>query len=142
MERRINGAYKIEMRAQWYDCDRENILFFGNVFKYVTAAEEDYIRSINLTHDILKEKYNIGFFRVKAECSYKKPIVYGDLIEIHLRCKIEKKSFLIYNFKFYRKNEQVLLVKGSVKTAACAMIEQKLKITEIPGKLIARFTNG
>ncbi|BBO88132.1 acyl-CoA thioesterase [Desulfosarcina ovata] len=130
--------HKTEMRVQWYDCDRENILYFGNFFRYVTTAEEEYIRSIGLTHDILKEKYNIGFVRVKAECIYKMPVLYGDLIEIHLRSKIENSTFLTYSFKFYRKNEQVLLAEGIVKTA-CTILGNNFKLTKIPSEIAVKF---
>lgn len=130
--------YKLEMRVQWYDCDRENILYFGNFFRYVTAAEEEYIRSIGLTHDFLKEKYNIGFVRAKAECIYKKPILYGDLVEIHLKCKIEHSVLLIYDFEFYRKNERVLLAKGRVETA-CTILGDQLRLTKIPGEIAEKF---
>ena len=131
--------HRTEIRVQWFDTDRENIVYFGNYFRFFTTAEDEILRSIGITHNDLKKKFNIGFTRVEAQCRYKRPATYGDLIEVQTGVKLENHNFfLTFEFCVFRKEGQILLAEGSVRTA-CVRLGKEFKIVRIPEEVLARF---
>ena len=130
--------HRTEIRVQWFNTDRENIVYFGNYFRYFMMAEEEMLRSIGITHDDLKQKFNIGFTRVNAQCQYKWPARYGDLVEVQTGVTLEHHKLLTFEFRVFRKEGQILLAKGSVRTA-CVELGKEFKIVRIPEEVLAIF---
>jgi len=103
--------HKTEIRVQWFDTDRENVVFFGNYFRFFTTAEDEFFRSRGLTRNALKKEFNIDFARVEAECRYKHPATYDDLLEVETRAEVEDHTFLSFQFRVFRKKTRSSLPK-------------------------------
>jgi len=130
--------HKTELRIQWFDTDREDIAYFGNYFRFFSTAEDEFFRSIGISHNGLKEQYNIAFIRIEAQCRYKRPAVYGDLIEINTWAKLENRIFLTFKFRVSRKKDHILLAEGKVRTA-CVTLTNGFSLTRIPDKIFDRL---
>lgn len=130
--------HKTEMRVQWFDTDRENVVYFGNYFRFFTTAEDEFLHSIGLSYNFIKDKFNVGFTRVEAECRYKMAALYGDLIEVHIAATLENHTFLAFEFRIYRKEGQVLLAEGKVRTA-CVRLGEEFRLVRMPEEVFNRL---
>lgn len=134
-------VYKSELRVQWFDTDLADVVYFGNYFRYFTTAEDDFLLSIGLGFRLLKEKFNIGFARVYAECHFKRAARYEDIIEVELEPKLEDQVHLFYGFRIFRKAGRVLLAEGKVR-AVCVPMEGKFKAIRIPKEVFNRLNKA
>ncbi len=127
-----------EIRVEWFDVDRENVVYFGNYFRFFSAAEDAFLRSIGLSHNVIKERFGVGFTRIEARCSYKRPVRYEDLIEVETRAELENGINLTFAFRVFRKNEQNLLAEGNIKTA-CVKLGDEFSVVTMPEEVKARL---
>ncbi len=133
--------HKSEMRVQWFDVDRADVAYFGNFFRFFTAAEDEFMRSIGMSHRGLKDKFNIGFTRIEAECRYIRPALYEDLIEVHLKPQLENKALLTFEFRIFRQEGEVLLAEGKVQTA-CVRLGKEFRVIRMPGEIYDRLSGA
>jgi len=63
------------------DTDASGWMHFSNIFRYVEAAEHDYLDACGV---LVFDHGQGGWPRVKVSCEYKKPLVAGDKIEVQL----------------------------------------------------------
>ena len=131
-------VYKTQIRVQWFDLDRADVVYFGNYFRFFTIAEEEILRSLNMSYNALRDKYNMGLTRVEAECRYIRPILSEDLIEVQTRPKLEDKTFLTLYFQIFRSEDRLLLAKGRVR-AACIMLKPQFKLTRFPQEIFHKL---
>jgi YbgC/YbaW family acyl-CoA thioester hydrolase len=131
-------VYKTQIRVQWFDLDRADIVYFGNYFRFFTIAEEEFLRSLDISYNVLRDKYNMGLTRVEAECRYIRPIVSEDLIEVHTKPKLENSTFLTLYFQIFRSQDQLLLAKGRVR-AACIILKPQFKLTKFPQEVFDKL---
>ena len=134
-------TFKTEMRVQWFDMDRADVVYFGNYFRFFTAAEDEFLRSIGMSYTLLKDKYKVGLARVEAQCRYIRAAKYEDLIEVHIIPKLENEIFLIFEFRILRKEGQVLLAEGKVR-AACVRWEEKFSLVRMPEEVFNLFSQA
>ena len=123
--------HKTEIRVQWFDTDRENVVYFGNYFRFFSIAEDEFMRTIGLNHNTLKKVFGIAFTRVEAECRYKRPATYDDLIEVETRAKLENHTVLTFLFRVFRKEGRTLLAEGKIRTA-CVRLGDAFKLVKMP----------
>jgi YbgC/YbaW family acyl-CoA thioester hydrolase len=96
--------FKLTRRVEFVETDAAGIMHFSNYFRLMEAAEQAFLRSLGVQR-LREPGPRLGWPRVHAECTYKKPLMADDLVEIHLLvCKKEKKS-LSYSFAIYQVNE-------------------------------------
>ena len=71
-------------RVEFAETDLAGIAHFANFFRWMESAEHEFLRSLGLAvhGDLAGVEY--GFVRVHAECDYKRPLHYGELVTIDL----------------------------------------------------------
>ena len=130
--------HKTEIRVQWFDTDRENVVYFGNYFRFFSTAEDEFLRSIGLSHNLIKEKYGVGLTRVEARCHYKRSARYDDLIEVETRAEIESHTAVTFDFRVLRKEGRTLLAEGNIRTA-CVKLGGEFRLVRMPEEVEARL---
>ena len=131
--------HKTEIRIQWFDVDCAGVVYFGNYFRFFTIAEDEFLRSLGITHNDLKDQFNIGFSRVEATCKFIRSAHYNDLIEIHTRMKLEDDRFLTWEYNVFRISDQTLVAQGMVRTACISFGEDKFKLVRMPEEVFKRL---
>ena len=61
------------------DTDASGWMHFPNVFRYVEAAEHDFLRKRGI---LVFDRSQGGWPRVKVSCDYKRPLHGGDRVEV------------------------------------------------------------
>jgi len=76
-----NPLHREAFEVAFGDTDASGWMHFPNVFKYVERAEHAFLRSRGI---LVFDRSEGGWPRVKVNCDYKRPLLCGDKIEVHL----------------------------------------------------------
>ena len=125
-------------RVEFGDTDMAGIVHFANFFRYMEAAETDFLRSRGLSVSWLDGDTRYGFPRVSTGCDFQKPAKFEDVLTIAVTIeKIGRKS-LSYRFDFTRDNDAIAV--GRITSVFCrAGGPDCLESIEIPPAIRAKL---
>ena len=78
------------------DTDASGWLHFPNIFRYVEAAEHEFLRSRGV---LVYDRAKGGWPRVQVSCDFKRPFLTGDRIEVQLAIARIGTSSVTWNFE-------------------------------------------
>ncbi len=129
--------FSTQRRVQFAETDMAGIAHFTNFYRWMEETEHEFFRSLGLS--IMAHQPGgayIGWPRVSASCSFEKPVVYEDLLDVELdveRIGVKSLTFLI---SFYKSGERVAY--GRMKTACCLCHpDGRLESSSIPEDYLA-----
>jgi YbgC/YbaW family acyl-CoA thioester hydrolase len=136
-----NPVYRTTRRIEFADTDMAGIVHFANFFRFMEAAEVEFLRSRGLSVALPWEGEPIGFPRVAASCDYVRPIRFEDMVTISVTIlKVGRKS-VTYGFEFTKDAE--LIARGQVSSVCCRVLDDhKLESREIPASLRERLVGA
>lgn len=79
------GVHVLRVRAGFGDCDPAGIIYFPVFFDWFHQAMETWFAAIGRPYQDVIVKRKIGFPAVHTEADFRKPIAFGDEIDIELR---------------------------------------------------------
>lgn len=110
--------FKLTRRVEFAETDMAGIVHFSAFFRYMENAEHAFYRSLGASVIMNHLNPPLGFPRVHAECDYKRPIRFEDVIEIHLAVREKRSKVLSYLFKFKKADEPAEIARG-ILTVVC-----------------------
>src|SRR3954465_15298318 len=94
------AAFRTTRRIEFCDTDMAGIVHFANFFRFMEAAEVEFLRSRGLSVAMPWEGQPIGFPRGSASCDFLHPGRFEDVVEIEVSVvKVGRKS-VTYAFAF------------------------------------------
>jgi YbgC/YbaW family acyl-CoA thioester hydrolase len=134
------NTYRTTRRVEFGETDMAGIVHFSNFFRYMEAAETEFLRSRGLSVAWSEEGRRWGFPRVSASCDYMKPARFEDVLDIEVTIeKIGAKS-IAYRFHFSLKGEPIAI--GRITSVFCTDIPgHGLASQDITESIRARLTN-
>ncbi len=101
-----NMAYefKATRRVEFSDTDMAGIMHYSNFFRFMETAEHGFYRSLGFSVIMAETDPRLGWPRVHAECDYKKPLRFEDLVEIHLLVREKRSKSITFLFRFRKLN--------------------------------------
>ncbi len=134
--------FRTTRRIEFADTDMAGIVHFANFFRFMEAAEVEFLRSRGLSVAVLPwEGQILSFPRVAASCEYFKPARFEDVLEITVSVqKIGRKS-VTYAFEFFKSGERI--ARGQVSSVCCSVGERReIQSMEIPDGLRKLIETG
>jgi YbgC/YbaW family acyl-CoA thioester hydrolase len=133
-----SAPFRTTRRIEFADTDMAGIVHFANFFRFMEAAEVEFLRSLGLSVVLPWEGQKISFPRVSASCDYLRPARFEDVLDISVRVqKIGRKS-VTYAFEFTKDGE--VLARGQLSSVCCRVGEGlPLESIEIPASLRAKL---
>ena len=98
--------FKATRRVEFAETDMAGIMHYANFFRFMETAEHGFYRSLGFSVTMLETNPRLGWPRVHAECDYKKPLRFDDLVQIHLLVREKRTKAISYLFKFSKVNEE------------------------------------
>ena len=130
--------FRTTRRVEFGDTDMAGIVHFSNFFRYMEAAECDFLRSRGLSVVMDFEGQGIAFPRVSATCDYVKPARFQDLLDVIVTIERIGTKSVAFVFEFSRAGE--IIAKGKVTSVCCRTGHDKpLEGIEIPAGYRARL---
>src|SRR5713101_868572 len=78
----MTEPFRTRRRVEFADTDMAGIVHFANFFRYMEAAEVEFLRSRGLSVVQVWEGERISFPRVAASCDFSKPVRFEDVVDI------------------------------------------------------------
>ena len=130
--------FKVTRRVEFSDTDMVGIVHYSNFFRYMETAEHGFFRSLGFSVILNQFELPLGLPRVHAECDYKHPLRFEDVVEIHLLVSEKKSRSLSYIFRFCKLNATPVLEVALGKLTVVCVLRQpdgKMVATPIPRQL-------
>ena len=129
--------FEVTRRVEFHETDLAGIVHFANFFRYMEAAEHEFLRTLG--HHIHGETDGLatGWPRVNATCDYRKPARFGDLFTIRVTVAEVRTRSVRYAFEFLAGDET--LATGSLTAAHVELAGDEIKAVPIPDDLRAEL---
>ena len=92
--------FKAQRRVEFSDTDMAGIMHYSNFFRFMETAEHGFYRSLGFSVVNSTLDPRVGWPRVHAECDYRKPLRFEDLVELHLLVTEKRSKALSFQFRF------------------------------------------
>ena len=128
--------FRTRRRVEFADTDMAGIVHFANFFRFMEAAEVEFLRQRGLHVSWAVGDSRHGFPRVSAQCDYLKPARFEDLLDMVVTVEQVGRKSVTYAHEIFRGDE--LLARGKI-TAVFVHVgpDHKLESAEIPDEVRA-----
>lgn len=132
--------FTIQRRVEFSETDMVGIVHYSNFFKYMETAEHAFFRSLGMSIAGGGAEA-VGWPRVHAECDYRRPLRFEDVVEVELLVKERRERSLVYTFIFRKVNgeEREEVARGGL-AVACVRRDAAtgaMKSVSIPAEIVA-----
>ena len=128
-------------RIEFADTDMAGIVHFANFFRFMEAAEVEFLRARGLSVALTWEGDTLGFPRVSASCDYLKPAKFEDVLDVSVRVARLGRKSVTYAFEFTKNGDGI--ARGQVTSVCCRIGPQRqIEAIEIPASMRAILENA
>jgi YbgC/YbaW family acyl-CoA thioester hydrolase len=135
----MTQPFRTTRRVEFADTDMAGIAHFANFFRWMEAAEVDFLAARGLNVDLGWDGRHLGFPRVSAMCDYLRPVTFMDVLDIAVTVERVGAKSVTYGFEFRKEGEAV--ARGRV-TSVCCMVApgRGIEAIEIPDAIRAKLS--
>jgi YbgC/YbaW family acyl-CoA thioester hydrolase len=131
--------HKLVRHVEFGETDMAGIMHFANFFRFMEAAETAFFRSLGLSIWPGSANKRMGWPRVHADCDFRHPLKFEDIVEVHLLVREKRLKAIAYTFIFRKLNEQPVteVARGNI-VVACVTRDQasgKMRAISIPNTI-------
>src|ERR1700740_1481407 len=98
----MTTPFRTPRRIEFADTDMAGIVHFSNFFRFMEAAEVEFLRSRGLSVALNWEGRKIGFPRGSASCDYMRPARFEDVLEVAVSIERVGSKSVTYGFEFFK----------------------------------------
>lgn len=117
----------IQFRVRYAETDQMGVVYHGNYFTYFEMGRTELLREATGVSYRDVEESATKMVVVKAECSFRKPARYDDLLTLKTRVLRTTRASLEHEYRLFRDGE--LLAVGKTKLAT---VDNSGKIVPVP----------
>ena len=131
-------SFTVKRRVEFGDTDMAGIAHFANFFRYMEAAETEFLRTLGLSVTWQQGSERFGFPRVSVACDFKRPARFEDVLEIAVTVEEVGGKSVRYRFDFSRDGKEVAV--GRITAVYCRTTpDHGFESMEIPATLRAKL---
>lgn len=125
--------FQSRLRVIYGDTDQMGVVYYANYFRFFEFARSEYLRARGGSY---REFEKTGFFLpvIEANCHYRMPARYDDLLTIGLEVSEVRRTALTFSYQVTREGEEDVLATGHT-VHVCMGSEGKA--VRIPPSLVA-----
>lgn len=139
----MSREFCYQHRVEFSETDLAGIVHFANYFRYMENAEHALLRSLGLSVHGEIDGRTISFPRVKAECTFKAPLAFEDLVRVYVSVQERSRKTITYAFRL-EKEDGTLVALGTI-TAVCVAIDPatgRMSAVPIPAAIAEGIESG
>jgi YbgC/YbaW family acyl-CoA thioester hydrolase len=130
--------FQTTRRVEFGETDMAGIVHFSNYFRYMEAAESEFLRSRGLSVSWNEGDRHFGFPRVSVSCDYQRPARFEDLLDIAVTLEHIGRSSIRYRHDFSLRGQP--LAVGKVTAVFCQSVQHgPMTALEIPDSIRQRL---
>lgn len=124
-------AFKWRLRVRFSDTDATGRIHYSAMFRFMEAAEDEFLRSLGLPYAAVEKARKVSFPRVHVEAQFMAPLHYDDVVDMEVTVeRVGETAFTLY---FDASKEGAPVARGRV-TAVCVSLETERAIL-LPAEL-------
>jgi len=90
-------AFKWCLRVRFSDTDASGRIHYSAMFRFMEAAEEEFLRSAGLPYAAIEKARGVIFPRVHVEAQFMAPLHYDDVVDMEVTVeRVGEKAFTLY----------------------------------------------
>jgi YbgC/YbaW family acyl-CoA thioester hydrolase len=134
----MSSTYRTTRRVEFADTDMAGIVHFANFFRFMEAAEVEFLRSRGLSVRFEWNGQRLGLPRVSASCDFCRPARFEDVLEVAVTLEKVGRKSVTYSFEFFKGAD--LIARGQISAVCCRIsASHELESTEIPDEIRQRL---
>jgi YbgC/YbaW family acyl-CoA thioester hydrolase len=134
----MTEPFRTTRRIEFADTDMAGIVHFANFFRFMEAAEVEFLRSLGFSVSMPWQGEKIGFPRVSASCDFLRPARFQDVLDVAVRIANVGRKSVTYAFEFSKGEE--IIARGQVSSVCCRIVpEHGLESIPIPDAIRAKL---
>ncbi len=127
----INKKVDITYRISLAETDSVGVVYFANYFVFFEKGHQEFLRQAGINNaELIKSKIYLPI--KKANCEFKIPLYYDDLINISTSLKQLEKTYLEFNYEIIRTQTNELAATGFTQHL---FANHAFQITRIPSQI-------
>ena len=131
-------SHTIEIRVRFGETDPYGVAYFAAILDYFKRGMDEFLRSRGLSPDVAyrNRKRNYGFPVVAANCRYRAPVRFDDLLMLRTRVARLETRGATFAFSLFRTEagKDILAAEGRI---SCRSIDASWKPIPLPQELKA-----
>jgi acyl-CoA thioester hydrolase len=132
------ATFQTQRRVEFADTDMAGMVHFANFFRYMEAAEVEFLNSLGLSVAMRGENgERFGLPRVSAACDYQSPARFEDVLDVVVTVKSLGRTSITYGFEFFRGERPV--AQGRITAVCCRITVDHIESVEIPEEMREKF---
>lgn len=126
-------VYRAKIKVRFGDIDHAGILYYPRFFHYFHITFEEFFEQrMGVTYDRILNEDRIGFPTVKLETEFRRPLAYGDVLEVAMEVRELGNTSVTFGFTVYRAGTPEVCAV-SRQTVVCVDMET-FRPTPIPAR--------
>jgi acyl-CoA thioester hydrolase len=131
--------FQTTRRVEFGDTDMAGIMHFSNFFRFMEAAETEFLRSRGLTVSWRENGVKWGFPRVSAACDYTAPARFEDVLTVGVTVEKVGTRSVSYRYDFANQHGAAVAV-GRITAVLCRSPgPDQLESVDIPPDVRAKL---
>ena len=108
--------HKFKIRVYYEDTDMAGIVYYANYLKYIERARSDWVRSIGVDQNAMREDDGVVFAVRRVEADYRAPAKFDDQLEVRTSVQTVTGARLVMEQSLHRGDS---LLFSAVVTVVC-----------------------
>lgn len=105
----MSYEFRYRRRVEFAEMDSGGVMHFSNYFRIMESAEHAFFRSLGLHVFEREGDHTIAWPRIRATCSYHKPLHLDDEVEVHIVVASKRRRSIELWMPIYLGSERVAL---------------------------------
>ena len=106
-------AFRSLLKIRFGDIDHAGIVYYPRFLHYFHVALEEFFgQALGIDYPILIDEYRIGLPTVHLETDFRRPLRYGDQIDVQVSVLKIGKSSMTFGYRVFKPGKEELLIEG------------------------------
>jgi len=115
-------AFRAHLKVCFGDIDNAGIVYYPRFLHYFHVALEDFFSDeLGIEYATVLRKYRLAFPTVHLESDFRRPLRFGDHIEVEVKVIDIGRTSITWGYTAYRRGEEEVVVEGHNTTVSMNM---------------------
>ena len=133
------ARYAASIPVRFAEIDRAGIVYYPRFFHYFHIAFEEFFADrVGIPYNVLLDRDRIGFPTVHAECDYRSPIRFGDVLRVEITVERIGRSSVVFLYRL-RRSAKVAVVAAEARITVVCIDMDSFRPVPIPKPILKTF---
>jgi acyl-CoA thioester hydrolase len=137
----MSPAHTVSIRVRYAETDQMGVVYYANYFVWFEVGRVELMRSLGFDYREIEEQAQCFLPVVEANCRYKAPARYDDLLTLETRVLNQRTSMIRFGYRLLREmpsptDEQVPVLLAEGETVH-VVVDRAMQKTALPERFAA-----